>query len=777
MTDIIQLVLGWTLSEEKRDRKRRGGSLGNYKPKPDPPKDWDKIFEELNVTSPESIQIAHRRMWKGDPPYHLEPFASEFFNRIPKNKESEALRAIFSVSDFSLYDIRGIYESIPAEWLNRNYVQSTLKKVTEQVCKTHFYEIAKSRYWQPLPYDVISKCSGVTEAEIFHWVVEACAENPIILGSGRLFSLVGLIAPSLTHKQAASALDYGLKLLELDMGEEDGDGKWDPHLCPPTDVAASYAGFIWAALASPDTAERWQAAHVVSLLCAFDEKEVLSHLLSFAEGQDATPFHDASLPFYERTAKLWLLFALQRALAHDYAEAVGSFEAFLVASCHPIERHVMLRGYSAKILLGLHCKSVIALSDTEVERFTSINVSKQETIVADTYNRQLTVPTTEPDSEEDKFYFSYDMSRYWFESLGRIFSFGPKEIENRAYRLLRDEWDVSGKGRRNADPRHERRLYRERETYHSHGSYPQAEDQSFYHSYHAMMTVAGELIDTAKRYQHTNEGDELEEWINRHQLTRQDGFWLADRRDPKPNHEASWKSTEEQDDWRYSVHKDDLLNALSSEDGDLVVWGSWNFADGYREESIKINSALVSSENATFLLRALQTAKNSYDYRIPSNGDELEIESGTYKLKGWIWDTSREHGIDECDPWAGDIGFPPLRPAKWFTEKFGLVADYEKRIWQASDFGNQPVLRSFVWGRKSEQNEYSTPEMGSRLLADRKSLKKWLKVLNMNLIIEIQIDREFKRDSYRHGKDGGPDYLPSYTLLVVFNSDGKIETI
>lgn len=764
-------------NEEKREQKRRSGSLGDYKPKPDPQKNWDKIFSELNVASSESIQNAHRRMWKGEPPFHIEPFATEFFRRVPINEESGALEAIFSVSDFSLYDIRGIYEAIPTAWSNRNYIQSALRKITKQVCKTHFYEIAKSRYWQPLPYEIISKCSGVTESEIFHWVVEACAENPIILGSGRLFSLVGLIAPSLSEKQAVSALDYGLTLLESDMTDDDGDGKWAQHLCPPPEVSASCAGYIWAALASPDTAERWQAAHVVGLLCAFDEQVVLNHLLSFAEGQDATPFHDASLPFYQMTAKLWLSIALQRALALGHAKAVEHFKVFLEASCHPAERHVMLRGTSAKILLGLHDTGVVALSKTEVERLTSINVSKQETIVADTYNRQLTVPTTEPASEEDKFYFGYDMSRYWFESLGRIFSFGSKEIEKRAYKLLCDEWDVSGKGRRNADPRHERRLYRERETYHSHGSYPQAEDLSFYHSYHAMMAVAGELIDTATRYQHTYEGDELEEWINRHQLTRQDGFWLADRRDPKPNYEASWKSTEEHDDWRYSVHKDDLLNALSSEDGDLVVWGNWNFADGYREERIRISSALVSSKNAKFLLRATQTAKNPHDYRIPSSGDELEIRSGEYELKGWVWETSREHGIDEHDPWAGDIGYPPLRPAKWFTEKFNLDVDYERRIWRTPEIGDRPALKSFVWGRKSGQNEHSTPETGSQLLADREVLMNWLASLNMNLIIEVQIDRKFKRDSYRHGKDGGPDYLPSYTLLVINNSDGKIETI
>lgn len=764
-------------NDEERLRKQQSGSMRDYKPKPDPPKDWDKIFAELNVTSSASIQNAHRLMWEREPPYHLKPFAIEFFKRVPEGEECTALEAIFSVSDFGLYDIGRIYESIPKTWLNRNYIQTVLKKITEQVCKTHFYEIAKSRYWQPISFDVISNCSGVTEPEIFHWVVEACAENPIILGSNRLFSLVGLIAPSLTKEQAVSALDYGLTLLESDMTEDDGDGIWRAHLYPPLEVSASYAGYIWASLASPDSAERWQAAHVVCLLCAFDEHDILDHLSAFADGKDAKPYHDASLPFYQMTAKLWLLLALQRALELGYVKTVGRFKTFLLASCHPTERHVMLRGVSAKILLGLRDAGVDILSDIEVERLNSINASKQEIIISEPYNRQLTVPSSVSDSEDDKFYFSYDMSRYWFESLGRVFSFGPEEIEIRACKFLRDELGVLGHGGWKADARYKRDLYQERETSFSHGSYPLSDDLSFYHSYHAMMMAAGEMIDTAVRYQGADEDDELVEWINRHQLTRRDGLWLADRRDPKPTDDYSWKSTEIEDYWRYSVIKDDLFNALSPEEKYLAVLGNWKVVDGCREERTSVSSALVSSENSIYLLRALQTANNPYDYKIPSSKYDVEIESGPYQLKGWLWEASAELGIDQRDPWAGDIVYPSLRPAKWFSDQFGLNSDYEQRNWYVSKACNQPVFKSFVWGRKSGRNDYSSPESGSRLMVNREALKTWLACLHMDLIIEIQINRDFKPDTYQHGQDGGSDYLQPYTLLVIFNSDGKIETI
>jgi len=762
---------------EKLKERGNSGLRSDYKPKPDPPKDWGYIFHDLDPSSAESIQASYRRFRQGEPPFYTEQFFEQFFQHVPQGCESDALEAIFSVPDFSLYELRYVYEAIPEKWLSRNYIQSTLYDITRTVCKTHFYSITRSQYYQPLPYEVITRFSGVTEQKIYQWVIDASAANPLIIGSGRLFSLVGLIAPGLTQQQAADTLNYGLKLLEEDMKDSDGDGDWTSALQPPEEVSPSLAGYIWASLASPHTSERWEAAHVVCLLCAFEKQEILKALLSFATGKEPRPFHDAKLPFYDLSAKLWLLIALRRALKLGYSNNVLLFMEFVRQACNPTERHLMLRGTGASILLELNQNREIELSKEEIERLSTINVSKQKVVDSDTYRRELAVPTPGPESDEDKYYFGYDISRYWFESLGRMFAFGSKEIEHRALKILRDDWGVFGQGGWKEDPRNHRRLYGDYESRHSHGSYPQAEDLAFYHSYHSMMMVAGDLIDTAQRYQRREDSDELEEWINRHQLTRSDGLWLADRRDPKPTEVPKWKSEKETDDWRFSVTKDEMLSAFVFGDQSICVWGDWNYSERDREERIQISSALVNAKHAHSLMRALQTTLNPYDYRIPPSGNELEIDSGPYQLKGWIWETSREHGIDERDPWAGDIGYPPLRPAKWFSDKNDLQSDYERRVWHSSVSGSEPVLYSHTWGRKSEKNEYVSPETGSRLIADIKAIKTWLSSISMDLIIEVQISRDFRRDSYRRRQAETTEYLPPYTLIVIYRANGKIEKL
>ena len=544
-------------SNERLENKRIDGSLKDGESVLDLPKNWDQIFSTLQQYSSELIQVAHKKFLESDPPYYLQQFAEEYFRRIPSGQEKEALEAIFFVPDFNLYDIRGVYESIPQNWTSRNHIRKKLASITERVCKTHFHEIRKSAYYQDLPNETIEKISDVTTAQIDTWVLEAASEVPLNLSSSRLFSLVGLIAPKLTRQQATAVLSYGLDLLEEDMTEKDGDGSWSLSLQPPETVEASIAGYIWASLASPKTAERWQAAHVICQLCAFEEHEILAQLQRFALGcQQPNPFHASGLPIYELSAKLWLLFALQRAVRLGYTNSVLRFEEFIRTACSPTERHLMIRGIGARILLELERNETIELGKEELNRLQLINVSKLDVIESDTYLRKFKVVTPSTDNEDDKYYFGYDISDYWFKSLGRVFGFATAEIENRALRIIRDEFGVPGKGGWQIDSRHHRDLYGKTATRHSHGIYPKVEDLAFYHAYNSMMIVAGELIDTEQRHQGqgNDDYDELDEWIAKHSLTRSDSLWLADRRDPDPLEVPRWKFEEVSDIWNFSVN-------------------------------------------------------------------------------------------------------------------------------------------------------------------------------------------------------------------------------
>lgn len=743
-----------------------------------PTKDWDYIFADLNQTSAISILKAYERMRAGEPPYVFDEFVAEFYRRVTPGKEKEALEAVFNVSNYRLYHMQDLFKAIPTNWLMRNHIRSTLAKIVQRVCKEHAFDFRKSRHYESLPYELITRQTRVSEEQMCNWVVEGIAEYSIPLESDLLFSLVGFVVPELTKTEATSALDYGLKLLEEEMTDDDGDGSWLLSLQPPNDVATCLAGYIWVSLGSPDTAERWEAAHVVCLMCAFNRMEVLKPLQAFALGEDSSSFHDSDLPIYEMSAKLWLMIALRRAVKRAHFEPVLIFEKLLRQSCIEGENHVLIREIAAKTLLDLLQQKHIDLSREEEVRLQTINQSKFEVVPSDYSHRSLEVDTPGATTDDEKYYFGLDFQPYWFSNLANLFALHPQEIENRVLKIIREDFDAFSQQYGRYDPRRKRDLYAGLETHHSHGSYPKVEDLTFYHSYHALMMVAGELINTVPRQRDIEGADELEDWIQKHNLTRKDGFWLADRRDPVPLEIPSWKSREVSETWCYSVTKNDLLESIKFGSDHLCVWGSWNFADSNRVEDIRISSALVVCARARALMIALQTASRHSDYLIPSSGDRGEIDSKKFRMKGWILNGSKESGIDGRDPWAGAINYPPIRPAKWFAESNNIHSDDELRNWYSPEFGEVPVLYSREWGEKSESNIYETPsEIGSRLIAKTDALKLWLNSTGMDLIIEVLVNRKYCRGSHHFKREDELEHSPPYALIVIFRSNGEFETI
>jgi len=129
-----------------------------------------------------------------------------------------------------------------------------------------------------------------------------------------------------------------------------------------------------------------------------------------------------------------------------------------------------------------------------------------------------------------------DIGPYWYGPLGRVFALSQGDIEIEAMKVIRKEFGLGAKGRWDEDERVRRSLYKEQHTYHSHGSYPRADNLHFYCSYHAMMIVAGRLLATTPTHRNPDwdKDDPFADWLSRHDLTRRDGRWLWDRRDTEP---------------------------------------------------------------------------------------------------------------------------------------------------------------------------------------------------------------------------------------------------
>ena len=381
--------------------------------------------------------------------------------------------------------------------------------------------------------------------------------------------------------------------------------------------------------------------------------------------------------------------------------------------------------------------------------------------------------------ESTRFHFDMDIGRYWFEPLGACFAVPQVEIEGRADRLIVDEWrhgDFTGWEK---DERLRRGIFEDGETLYSHSSYPRTDDLRFYISYHAMMVIAGRLLASTPLHQDPDDPeDEFDSWLHNHLLTRKDGRWLADRRDPDPLAWPDWKDSKPDDDWRWSVSREDFNRVLGLGKTRLIVWGDWTAVSDYRLEAVEVHSALVSAETAESLLSALQTSDSPHDYYIPRAEDDSEIDESNFKLRGLVADRNRAHGIDESDGWVGNVTYPPLAPAAWVCESLGLSVDEESRVWSRQT-GNerQEVVWSRTWGRPTERDDDAESEHGERLDASVELIADLLQNTATNLIIETRIKRRASHSRYERDRDNAIAYPPPYTRYFLLKPSGQIYSL
>lgn len=204
------------------------------------------------------------------------------------------------------------------------------------------------------------------------------------------------------------------------------------------------------------------------------------------------------------------------------------------------------------------------------------------------------------------------------------------------------------------------------------------------------------------------------------------------------------------------------------------MWGRWVRGDSGRTETIQINSALVSSQRSKALLRAAQHAE-PLDYRIPPAGDDLQVDSGPYQLKGWVDNETDNPGRDEFDPWAGSIHVPAPRPAQFICEALSLQPGDQERFWFRSNEENQqPVLWSQAWGSEDED---SGGNLGHRLQASQALLTVLLNEFQMDLIVKVQIDRKNRQSKYDRNRGEDHGYIPPYCRLYLLNSEGDWTTL
>lgn len=723
--------------------------------------DWETIFRGVDLTASEALRSAYDSMRTYGPPYGFEEFFRQACTRVTPGCEAEFVRIISTWPDFGFFTLLDFLKGHPRAWHKRISFRHALRDAVLVVCRREPHRI--HRYGRERLLDTLVASGIMTERDVTQATLVGYAERVDTLGAGALFHLVDALTANLTSDEAHEALCFGLDLFEGILRPEDGDGAWRAELSPQMPLISALAGYLWAGLASPVAGERWEYAHAVRAIVELGWGELLAALVAWAESNTAGAFVDQGLEFYLWHGRQWLLVGLARGSLENpkaLRPAIPVLRQLLAGD------HVVIRALAAQCL-----RNVAASGEPGSDNWgalDAINVSPFPVHIYSGWSGSddsEAESSGEPQPVDEKYYFGTDIRQYRFQPLGRAFGINEAAVERRALKVLREKL---GSRERRDDARHIRRLFREGETHHSHGMFPATDDLRAYHAYHAMMLVAGALLKERPVRQHTDETlDNFQDWLSEYLLTRQDGRWLVDRRDPKIV-EGRPVAGDRDGTWYWSVDKEYLDRQLLAEDGMTVLWGHWTDGDDNRRETVSIRSALVSEEGAEALLAALQTMPEFRCAALPTADSDDNFETESARLWGWVLDEAWSRRLDAKDSWSEGLRYPGPCPAPEVIGNLALTPENDGRLWRGQ---NGTLLRSETWTRTQGYGNDAESVPGWRFCANVELLQALHQSFGgSRLIVSVEVQRQPPR--YGQDEDEIEAYPWPYTCFYLVGANG-----
>ncbi|MFC3801020.1 ATP-binding protein [Cohnella sp. GCM10012308] len=737
---------------------------------------FENIFDSVELTSYSGIQIALNRFNEATArPYNRRDFWNELYSRVDNSDAVKVLNEIVLVDCADIYDIQAALSTVPQEWMNKVSVKRIWSGVLEDVARRFAYRFTERGTLDFFVEKIYT--DEHTKESMQKGIFEGLSTSGDLINASTFFGFAQMASSLISPEEAKGTLAFALSRFELHVDDEFADGPWSDWLVPPLEKNEAFAGFIWAALGSPRAEIRWRAAHAVRRLAALDCEAEIDALILWLERNKVDAYGNNKLPFYSLHARLYLLIAIAR-VSISKPSIIKKHHAVFLRHALGDFVHVLIQKFSSEVALNIeraypgtyNGDTVEQLNKVGVSSFPIKNVGYND--LFDSYWHRAGLI-----DKSLKFHHGYDFDSYWFEPLGDVFGLKSKQVEELATEVIVKEWRIKNDN----DPR--AALWRSeqngRGTWHSHYSYPHIDNYRFYLSYHSMFVVAAKVLEKMPIV-HQREWRENEwgSWLERHVLTRKDGYWLSDRRDPVPLFPREWLLKSDDKNWKSEVSTYDFFDEVVFErDGEiwLNVYGSRDVSDSERKAHSYVTSALVLPEGSQSLMNALIACSSPHDFKLPEYQEEdMEFTEYPFELKGWVLRSDTSAGLDRFDPLAADIDFPPYVIGQTIVEKMNLTCDYEQRMWFSPE-SNDPCVNCEIWSASRSVPDQDPSNKGNRLSASLSFLRKVCSIFKCEIIFEVQIDREYKQKPYTR-REHSDEYTPPRNKLFILSADGRLRS-
>jgi len=628
--------------------------------------------------------------------------------------------------------------------------------------------------------------STANDRQICTALLEAIERHVDSLSASSVYALIGIIGQYCTPSEAADVIKRYSKRLVQRIPSKDQE-KWDLNDIP-IDVDGSLARFLYALMGDVDVRIRWRAAHALRSLVSMGESIILSKVVELYDRTLELSYRNPDAPFYWMAARLWLMVSLDRICSETPAAVSPYGLRLLEIACDEKFPHIIIRSFAKSAVNKLKESGELVLEKAQIDLLVQVNISpirrkKSKESYSNSFRNR-----NQNSKKDRRFHFdSMDTLPYWYSGAIRTFAdVSNEEFLDVAEKWIVDHWGVQGNTEGwIKEPRTDRFSGRSYSLLdHRNGTRPILERFSTYLEWHAMWCTMGELMRTRALAKYEDNDFDSFEYKMRHECLSAPPLWLADFRSPKPLDAQLWFAPEKNLDlWVDDVGIEEFLNEL-----DLIKSSRSIVVDSHHDtrscdfySTARVNTALVSPETAGSLVRALQTVDDSWDYRIPSTGDELEIDCAPYKLVGWLDDSEHISGLDEGDILRSGVREIECRPSNKTANALNLTFVYDGQVrWINADHGNT-IFTYEAWGDNSDDDrddryryDRTVRSNGWRLKIDKQALYTFLNNVGLDLIVEVEITRRNKGYDYsRYDEERTKEVR--YDKVILLRRDGTIE--
>lgn len=742
---------------------------------------WKDLFGNNNISTKIGFKAAFDRFksLKGNMDNNL--FWKGCYSEIKSGCAAKFLEIVSESEFLDFYDIQNAFKHFPSDWKSKLSVQTAWDKAIEYISQRFPYNFTNMNQKHYILESF--KNSSLTLDAIKRGVIKGFSESVDIESAYALFGFANYCTSLLTPTQAAELLDYSLTRFDMFIEDDFADGPWNDKLLPPKGTDHALVGFIYTNLGNPRTNERWRAVHSVIRLyklgCTFHIDLLIDLLIT----ENIHSFIPPHYTFYSLHAKLYLLVAFLRCSSEGSYYLKNKKEIFVQIALST-NYHILIQNYARDIILSIEKDSKGSFENSTLEKIQQLNVSPFPPILKDSYSYKANSPwhIANTINTTEEIYFDHDFESYWFGPLGRVFGISGKEVRDLVADVIVNDWKIGSVDKFIDDPRKE--LWKNtrigRETYHSHGSYPETDSYSFYLTYHAILVVAAKLLKKMPIVNNPDYGENSwDEWIKSYHLIGKNNLFIADYRDAFPLINRDWIFKEISDTWRWEVNSQDFINILISKN-DKNIWlnvnGNWNEYKNGCNEDISISSVLVPKRLSNAFLNSITnfddyTQENYLLHYCEDNFSDIELNHEFIAMQ-WLYQTESKYSIDDNDPFAGDVNPNTYIVDVDLAKKLNISSGELCKYWYFNDT-NIKCLINDIWSDDKPEDSEEYYQKGNKVKSSLALLKSICKLLNVDIAIQINISRNLV-GNYNNRSNDSYGYLPRCSKTFLFSSDGKI---